>query len=87
MAERVDARRDAVKLYTRDPLNDDWQDAQIKLGSGLNEYGQSQDCLQAQVGQGMRQPAWGSWQALHAWKAPHEKALHAWKAPHGNLRL
>ena len=54
MTERTDAQRDAVRLYSRDTLNDGWQDAQIKLGSGLNEYGQAKGSLQAQVAEGQR---------------------------------
>ena len=49
MTERTDAQRETVKLYESNLLNDDWQDAQIKLGSGLNEFGQSKNSLQAQV--------------------------------------
>ncbi len=50
MTERTDAQRETVKLYQSDALNDDLQEVEIKLGSGLNEFGQFKGSLQAQGG-------------------------------------
>ena len=50
MTERVEAQRETVKLYQSSVLNDDLQEVEIKLGSGLNEFGQSKNSLQAQGG-------------------------------------